>query len=283
MKKSIISLVICSISFVAFQEISPKESLKTMVETEKSFAQMAKDKSVKEAFLQYLAPEAVVFDKGQAVNALSHWQNTSFQEQLTWQPNRAGIAVSGELGYTAGNWQSYNQEKQTATGSFVTLWKKIDKNWKVLADIGVAHPAGVTNMPLQERYNAYKPDVTKNLKNQAEKFVFMKDHFYWKNAKTSPNAFEANLSEQAVLFRNNTKPLEGKKASVAYLTKNYDTKWIYTGLKVVVSEAGDLACIYGMISGKDAKGKSIVGSYLRMWQQEAKNEWRITVDIETVE
>lgn len=283
MKKSIISLVVCSISLVAFQEISPKESLKTMVETEKAFAQMAKDKSVKEAFLQYLAPEAVVFEKGQAVNAVNHWQNTSFQEQLTWQPTWAGIANSGELGYTAGSWQSYNQQKQTATGSFVTLWKKIDKNWKVLADIGVTHPASVTNTPLQERYNAYKPDITKNLKNQAEKFVFMKDHFYWKNAKTSPNAFEANLSEQAVLFRNNIKPIEGKKASVVYLTKNYDTKWIYTGLKVVVSEAGDLACIYGMISGKDAKGKSIVGSYLRMWQQEAKNEWRITVDIETVE
>ncbi len=283
MKKSIISLAVCSISFVAFQEISPKESFKTMVETEKAFAQMAKDKSVKEAFLQHLASEAVVFEKGQAVNAVNHWQNTPFLEQLTWQPTWAGIANSGELGYTAGNWQSYNQQKQTATGSFVTLWKKIDKNWKVLADIGVTHPASVTNTPLQERYNAYKPDITKNLKNQAEKFVFMKDHFYWKNAKTSPNAFEANLSEQAVLFRNNTKPIEGKKASVAYLTKNYDTKWIYTGLKVVVSEAGDLACIYGMISGKDAKGKSIVGSYLRLWQQEAKNEWRITVDIETVE
>jgi hypothetical protein len=49
---------------------------------------------------------------------------------------------------------------------------------------------------------------------------------------------------------------------------------VYTGLKAVSSQAGDLVCVYGVISGK---GKT--GEYVRIWKQESKDVWKIVVEM----
>ena len=48
--------------------IAAQSDLDKMIETEHAFAQMASDKGTKAAFLEYMAPDAVVFEPGK-VNA----------------------------------------------------------------------------------------------------------------------------------------------------------------------------------------------------------------------
>ncbi len=59
--------------------------------------------------------------------------------KLTWTPNRAEVARSGELGYTSGTYDmtfSAGGKNVVDKGKYVTVWKKqADGSWKVLLDI----------------------------------------------------------------------------------------------------------------------------------------------------
>jgi ketosteroid isomerase-like protein len=269
-------------TFTFAQTETQKSALKKMIETEKSFAQMSLEKGTKNAFLEFLGKDAIVFgDNSTAVNGLQYWQSLDFNKLLTWQPTFAEIAVSEELGYTLGNAQVRNitsaeGEKPLSHGSFFTLWKKqTDGSWKVAFDYGINHAEISTVMPaVRESYATFKPNQLKNTSTLAERMVFMNDFFYWKNAKTSLNPFEPHLSQDIKLFRNNVLPIVGREAAKNYLKKTYNKEIVYTGLKAIPSQAGDLVCVYGVISGK---GKT--GQYVRMWKQESKDVWKIVMEM----
>lgn len=266
-------------TFVFSQTESQKSALKKMIETEKAFAQTSLDKGTKNAFLEFLGKDAIVFNQGTAINGLGYWQKLDFKNLLTWQPTFSEIAISEELGYTLGNFQVHNltaEDKPLSYGSFFTLWKKqTDGNWKVAVDFGVNHPEiNAINAILKETYATFKPYELKNTSVLAERMVFMNDFFYWKNAKTSLNPFEPHLSQDIKLYRNNLLPIVGREAAKNYLKKTYDKAIVYTGLKAIPSKAGDLVCVYGVISGK---GKT--GEYARIWKQESKDMWKIVMEM----
>jgi len=265
--------------FLFAQDLKQKESLQQLIETEKVFAQASIDKGTKIAFLDFLSKESIVFDKSMPVNGLEYWQNIDFKGVITWQPLIAEIAGSSDLAYTVGNYQFHTmkaEEKPSKFGSFVTLWKKQPDNaWKVAVDMGVSHDEViVNNTSIIEIYPTFKPYELKNQMVLAERMVFMNDYFYWKNAKSSLNPFEPHLSQNIRLYRKNLKPIIGKENAKVFLKKTYDKNLVYTGLKVISSNAGDLVCVYGVISGA---GKS--GTYLRIYKQESKDAWKIVVEM----
>ncbi len=267
-----------SISIFA-QDPKQKENLQKIIETEKAFAQASIDKGTKNAFLEFLSKESIIFDKSTPVNGLEYWQKLDFKGVITWQPIIAEIAGSSDLGYTVGNYQFHNttaEEKPSSFGSFVTLWKKqADNSWKVAIDMGIPHDEVIENTAnIREIYPVFKPYELKNQMVLAERMVFMKDHFYWKNAKSSLNPFESHLAQNIRIYRKNFKPIIGKENAKVFLKKMYDKNLVYTGLKAISSSAGDFVCVYGVISGR---GKS--GTYLRIYKQEAKDAWKIMVEM----
>ena len=59
---------------------------------------------------------------------------------ITWTPHGAGIADSGELGYTWGRWSNFapgeDGEVIETFGKYMTIWKKQeDGSWKIAVDI----------------------------------------------------------------------------------------------------------------------------------------------------
>jgi len=60
---------------------------------------------------------------------------------LRWEPERAEIAASGELGWTTGSYVSESPgpdgEVQRGTGRYVTIWRlQADGSWRVAMDLG---------------------------------------------------------------------------------------------------------------------------------------------------
>ncbi|MEN8376900.1 MAG: nuclear transport factor 2 family protein, partial [Gemmatimonadota bacterium] len=59
---------------------------------------------------------------------------------LTWEPLRADIAASGELGWTTGTYVSRSgpEEEGSATveGRYVSIWRLHEGTWKVVMDLG---------------------------------------------------------------------------------------------------------------------------------------------------
>ncbi len=265
--------------FLFAQDPKQKEQLQQLIETEKAFAQASINVGTKAAFLNFLSNESIVFDKSMPVNGLEYWQNIDLKGTITWKPVIAEIAGSLDFGYIVGNYQSHNTsatDKPSTFGSFVTLWKKqADNSWKVAVDMGVLHnEVKLNNAELTEIYPTFKPYELKNRMVLAERMVFMTDHFYWKNAKSALNPFEPHLAENVRIYRKNLTPIIGKENAKVFLKKTYNKNLVYTGLKAISSNAGDLVCVYGVISGA---GKS--GSYLRMYKQETKDAWKIVVEM----
>jgi ketosteroid isomerase-like protein len=58
---------------------------------------------------------------------------------LHWTATKADVAASGDLGYTQGTYQVSFQgpggAPMSENGKYVTVWKKLDKQWWVVADI----------------------------------------------------------------------------------------------------------------------------------------------------
>lgn len=60
---------------------------------------------------------------------------------LRWEPDRADIAASGDLGWTTGHYVSESigpdGTPQRAEGLYVSIWRRqVDGTWKVVMDLG---------------------------------------------------------------------------------------------------------------------------------------------------
>jgi ketosteroid isomerase-like protein len=99
------------------------------------------DKSV--AFLDenasMLAPNTPIATGKTAISKLIAGELALQDSKIRWHPDKAGVAQSGELGYTSGFYDWSFKDKSgkivSDTGKYLTVWKKQpDGKWKVLFD-----------------------------------------------------------------------------------------------------------------------------------------------------
>ena len=103
-----------------------------------------------EAATNLFADDAVFFDQGEgsivglpAIRAdiESSWaQNPDFT--LSWSTTSVNVALSGDMAWERGSW-TYDPdgagEAGEMTGEYVTVYTKVDGDWKAVSDIGVTH------------------------------------------------------------------------------------------------------------------------------------------------
>lgn len=123
------------------QTLPANESL---LEADRSFSKMAREKGLKAAFLHFADPEAILLrDGSEPIRGLEAIGKSFGPEVpgfvLAWEPEFALVAESGELGYTLGHFQALDSEgKLLNKGSYTSVWKKNTKGeWKWLIDVGV--------------------------------------------------------------------------------------------------------------------------------------------------
>ena len=65
------------------------------------------------------------------------------QGTLLWKPEEAEVAASGDMGYTWGSYESHSKTAQSKVsyGTYVTVWKKQDGQWKVVLSSASFGPA----------------------------------------------------------------------------------------------------------------------------------------------
>jgi ketosteroid isomerase-like protein len=175
--------------------------LDKLVATERAFARAAAETSTKEAFLKFLADDAVVFEPT-AVNGKEVWsKRPPSVGLLSWEPVWADISADGSIGYTTGPWEFRPKGKDgdpVAFGEYVTIWKKQkDGEFKAILDIGISHgkPEGPTpKLEFPEESNG----------------IPSKDCCYWGGgANESPQDSLANYGR---IYRDGAFPVIGKQA-----------------------------------------------------------------------
>ena len=125
---------------------SQSDASAALVKIEGEFMNAAADHG-SQGYMSYYADDAVELPNGAAVlrGKAEIAKTMGFLDRpdnhLTWAPGGAGMAASGDLGYTYGSFEFSTTDKDGKPlvnhGKYATIWKKQkDGSWKVALDMG---------------------------------------------------------------------------------------------------------------------------------------------------
>ncbi|MEH6763818.1 MAG: nuclear transport factor 2 family protein [Aequorivita antarctica] len=124
---------------------STNQSLQQIIKADKDASSLATEIGFNNALLSVADSSFVKLGNGQlpivgkTAFANSYDKNNDIKT-ISWGPISAEVAMSGDLGYTWGNWQFKTQDT-TYYGNYVTIWKKkSDGTWKMSLDGGNSTP-----------------------------------------------------------------------------------------------------------------------------------------------
>lgn len=131
--------------------VDQEAEAKVLLAADIAFAQASLDNGAAQAFKQFLADEAIQLPAG--ANPISGRDaiytgmlDAPEDAELAWQPQKAQVAICGDMGWTWGNYQySYDTstgERTVGHGKYLNVWRKdAERGWVVLVDMGNASPA----------------------------------------------------------------------------------------------------------------------------------------------
>jgi len=118
---------------------------RSLLQTDQAFAVLSEKSGPKTAFAAFLAPDAIMIPRkgdpreGYAQAISSFGEDPGFD--LSWQPQMAEVAGSGDMGWTWGHYQVEVDGTQISSGKYVNIWKmQPDGKWKVRLDMGNTEP-----------------------------------------------------------------------------------------------------------------------------------------------
>jgi ketosteroid isomerase-like protein len=121
-----------------------------VLDADRAFAAAAKEKGARAAFVEFAAPDAIMFRHGvgpvKGIAAIGQVFASPETATAAWEPEGGEIAASGDLAYTWGYfaWTAVagpNVGKPPVTGNYVSIWRKqSDGRWKWVIDLGVIGP-----------------------------------------------------------------------------------------------------------------------------------------------
>lgn len=262
-------------------------SLASLVEAERNFASLSRKLGQPAAFLAYFADEVVTFQP-MAVMGKDGLRKAALAapnplpRQLDWEPWVAGIADSGDLGYTTGPTLSTERAtgKPMFTGWYFSVWKHDAYGWRVAADIGVQAPGVEALRP--SPLDTVAPSTSSAERGKGTKETLLAaEEALEKRARSGPHAeaYAPYLTAEARLYRDGMPPALGPDAIRVALSQRpsplgWQTKF------AAVSAAGDLAYSHGAYNVPPGSGGDAAASFLHVWRAGPKG-WRLAAEVVT--
>jgi len=259
--------------------------LQSLVDAERAFAQRSKDTNTKQAFLDFLAPDATLLNAGSEINGIELWKTREVGTGLLfWEPVFVDIASSEDFGYTYGPFYVYKNRTDTEPafkGYYSTIWgKQSDGTWKVLFDLGGGVPENdnrvLATSGIKLKANKIKPNPEEGLK---ELLAFDKAYVGILNSKGT--SFDPTyFSTEGRIHRAGRVPVIGLDKIKPY--KEESRKFELTHLSGRIASSTDMGYTYGKTKVTvTADGKETVRdlSYFRIWKKEDGKNWKVVLDV----
>lgn len=265
MKKIFFSVLILN-CFNAFSQ-SPVDQI---ISSEKSFAETSRTQNTKTAFLAFVDEQCIGFDKGAELNVHDEWMHRrADSSKLTWQPQLAIAASSGELGVTTGPWQYYQKEITDTPqfhGQFASVWmKKTDGNWKVMLDIGAS---------FNEKQKAFSSVKKITIAKQQYRLTYESElenvniNFNKAFAEKASDALDKYMDDDCFVIVDGHAPLNGSK-QIKNNSEIIPQNISFNQTDFFVSKVQDLLAVYGRVEGGKTKQ-----NYLCVWKRKGDN-WKL--------
>lgn len=276
--KAVISLLVVLISSLFALAQSPTQQI---YETERAFEKMVAEKNIRAGFLEYLAPNSVMFFPEPANGRERYAARSETQTALTWNPILIDVSSNGTLGYSIGTSVFKPKGKDDTTkyvGHYLSVWvRQSDGTYRAVLDTGINH-----DTPGDDSAGWKSPADSGQEKNEKKLSAADSTVEFYDTAMTSglSKAFKSYVAEDAVLMRDGNSPFFGKKAVVDFLKTEKNT--IKYPKRRSFVEAANLAYVYGPYSMTDKSGKQVEhGNFIQVWRLR-NGRWQIAVDMAVV-
>lgn len=247
-----------------------------VIAAERAFAADAAQRGWAAAFRRYAAADAITLSPD-PVNAHEQLATVEGDGETTldWRPAYAGVARSGDFGFTTGPFQFRGREG--IVGHYFTVWKRQPNgDWKWIFDAGtdvrdpgpaVAADAVIPTLPVAEAGLSSAQAAIEAVRE-------IETHIH--RARPDPRAqLIRRLAEDVRLNRPGLAPAVGREAATqaaeATALSSSDES-----IRIDASAAGDMVFVLGGTSWADG-GSQREGYYARIWQHRPEG-WRIVFD-----
>jgi hypothetical protein len=259
---------------VFFYKLLTAQNAQVLVAAEKAFEKSCLESGIRNGFLANVDSNGIVFTGKGPEDAKQFWRSLgAFDGIFSWSPSYAELSVSGNWGYTTGNYEHRPKTLKDAPdecGQYTTLWGKNDQGeWKYLMDIGNAHDCSPLNKDARfistGKYSAGELASEKKLSEIETEFTVLL-------AKNIGDAYLKYVSSKYILNTTKHHPVTSRDSAVMLLNKMcIAPKYHQAGIKI--SPGKDMAAVYGTL---DTGSKT--GNYVRIWRHE-KSGWKIALEV----
>jgi len=117
-----------------------------LIEIDKKFSKLSQSDGMGKAFIDYADDNAMILQNGSetllGIDQIKkrYSRIPSEKIKLEWEPLRADISSSGDMGYTYGKYKLTIKDSTDiiSYGKYLSIWKlQSDGSWKYVADVGV--------------------------------------------------------------------------------------------------------------------------------------------------
>ena len=262
-------------------------ALDEMVEAERAFARVAAERTVRDAFLAFLADDAIaVAPYG---NAKEQWQArpapnaNAPRARLEWAPRTGDVAEAGDLGWLTGDFKFIPAQGAPRHGCYFSVWERQQNgSWRVRLDVGVDTPGPVEfPVPGFVRVTEKTGRLADGAKSAtAARTLVEADRALAADAsaKGFAAAFLDRSGGETRLHRAGAFPLVGKTA----IAKQFSAApppaiRLEPAMQSRVAASGDLGWTLGRYAPASSPGES--GYYVRVWKRDGTGRWLVAADI----
>ena len=264
------------------QPAAASSALSRMVASEVAFATAASETSVIEAFRTFIAPDGVLFRPGPTEAGPWLDDQEPGDGQLQWVPTHAGIASSGDLGYTTGPYRA-GAEDDASWGHYVSVWKRgANGTFRVALDIGTSHPALEAGLPPFESTTleddslaSVSQPVADSPTSEHQDQLLAVDAQFGRVLGTQglASAMQEFGTASARVHRTGVYPItEREDLRSSPLAEERST---LTSVGAEASQSGTFGFTYGTTSEVGDEGSS--GNYLAIWRRDPGDVWTLAL------
>ena len=251
--------------------LAAQSDLQTLSATESAFDQALTEKGTRAAFLEFLAPDSVIFRSG-PVNGYKYWtmQPDPSDATLIRRSIDRDIASNGMAGYTTGNWSLIPKGKSDVIeqyGEFVTIWEKRSGKFRATLDITISHDKPAIAVP-----GRGKGDQISDLNKKGLSAVDYSMNFLRKSMSGEGvgGAYKTFAADYVRLLVERKLAIVGKKNVVAE-TRHYTS--VDFPKKISMFETGDMTYVWNPCHYADSVEGVESGNCLQVWKLRGKKWW----------
>ncbi len=265
-----------------------RAALDEVLACERSMNNLALEHGMREAYLAYLAEDALCFRTGPVrERPIQEQRPRVWPVTFRWSTELADVSAAGDLALTFGPVHIYKNEPGGARLGCehgLSLWRREpDGSWRQVFDAGVSH--GPMELAIRRILFPGRPWTGReavDVEREALELLGVDRGFGARLGSSGLEpAYGGVVAESVILCREGAFPRFGKGSLGAHLAGLPGT-WTWSPTGAAVARSGDLGYSYGTFDRRVREaGQDVVksSSYVRVWKRDGRGDWRVLVEL----